>query len=364
MGWMTNLKTRRKLFLALSPLVVMVILATLYASTQSKKIDTSYSDLIDRDVKTLGSLSIARAHANRIGFFLYEEINEPNPDKRVQIDGELDKIYADFEGRIADALRQSPERAPEIRAFSVLFDKAESDVRPVRIAALAGNSEKALNLLRGEVATDLARVRQSAIDLVDELQRSVNQQSDGLTAKTHHAIVITWLVIGLGLAVSWATAAFIVESQVVRKLLSMRVSIEDLAHGRLDKVIPCLEQTDEIGAMSRALSTLRDGAREREIQHWVKSEVSGTMERLQAVEDFAAFSNRLFSCLSGSIPLLYGALYVTDESHARVARVGGFALSTPDEALEFGLGEGLVGQAAVERGLWSSRQTRVIKSLF
>ncbi len=76
------------------PLVVMVVLATLYSTNQSKKIDASYSELIDRDVKTLASLSVARAHANRIALFLYEEITEPSPDGRLSIDLELDKIYA------------------------------------------------------------------------------------------------------------------------------------------------------------------------------------------------------------------------------------------------------------------------------
>src|SRR5277367_2661227 len=207
MGWLTNLKIRRKLFLALIPLVVMVIVATLYSSTEIKKIDAMYSVLIERDAKTLQSLSEARSLTSRIGLFLYEESTESNPDKRVQVDGELDKIYADFEGRIADALRQSPERAPEIRAFSALFDKAVSDSRPVRVAAVAGNSEKAMNLLHGGVEADWAKTRQSAIDLVDEVRKSVDRQSDDLTAKSHRAILITWLVIGLGLAISWAIAA-------------------------------------------------------------------------------------------------------------------------------------------------------------
>ncbi|HZD47483.1 MAG TPA: response regulator, partial [Silvibacterium sp.] len=81
----------------------------------------------------------------------------------------------------------------------------------------------------------------------------------------------------------------------------------------------------------------------------VKSEAAGTMERLQSAEDFAAFASRLFSRLSEIIPLLYGALYLTDENHTRVTRVGGFALNHPNEILEFAPGEGLVGQAAVER---------------
>ncbi len=349
MGWLTNLKIRRKLFLALTPLVVMVVVGAFYSSTQSREIDAGYSNLISRDAKTLQSLSVTRAHANRIALFLYEEITEPNPDKKVQIDGELDKIYADFEGQMADALRQSPERAPEIKALLALFDKTVSDARPVRAAALAGNSEQALNLLRGKVAGDLARVRQSTIDLVDEVRKSVDQQSDDLTVKTHRAILIKWLVIGLGLVLSWAIAAYVIEAGVVKELSSLRVSIEGLADGQLDQAIPCIKQTNEIGAMGRALSTLRGVAREREVQHWVKSEVSGTVDRLQAADDFAAFSNRLFSRISESIPLLYGALYVADESHTRVTRVGGFALSSPSEAMAFALGEGLVGQAAVER---------------
>jgi signal transduction histidine kinase/CheY-like chemotaxis protein len=349
MSRLRNLKIRKKLLFAVIPLVVMVVVATLYSSNHSKRIDTSYSELINRDVKTLENLSVARAHTNRIGLFLFEEITESDPDKRLSIDGELDKIYADFQTQMAEALRQSPDRAQKIKELSALFDKGVSDARPVRAAALAGNSEKAMNLLRGNVAVDLAQARQSAIDLVEQVRASIDRQSDDLTAKTHHAILITWLVIGLGLALSWAIAAYIVETEVVRELMSMRVSIEGLAAGRLDQEIPYLDQTNEIGAISRALSTLRGVAGEREIQHWVKAAVAGSVERLQSAEDFATFSNRLFSCLSQSVALLYGALYVADESHTRLARVGGFALNNPDETREFALGEGLVGQAAIER---------------
>ena len=148
------------------------------------------------------------------------------------------------------------------------------------------------------------------------MRASVDQQSDDLTAKTHRTIRITWLVIILGLALSWAIAFYIVQTEVVQELWSLRSSIQDLADGRLDQPIPYLDHKNEIGEISRALSTLRGVAREREIQHWVKTEVSSTVEHLQSAEDLAAFSSRLFSCLSQSIALLYGALYVADESRA------------------------------------------------
>src|ERR1700722_13641099 len=102
MALLSNLKIRTKLLLAGLPLALMVVLATLYSSFTIRRIDTQYSDLIDHDVKTLQSLSVARAHANRVGLFLYEEITEPNPDKRAKIDGEQDHIYSDFQTRIAE----------------------------------------------------------------------------------------------------------------------------------------------------------------------------------------------------------------------------------------------------------------------
>jgi signal transduction histidine kinase/CheY-like chemotaxis protein len=349
MALLANQTIRTKLLLAGLPLALMVVLATLYSSVTSKRIDTQYSDMIDHDVKALQNLSVARAHTNRVGLFLYEEITEPDPDRRVKIDGELDKIYADFQTRIAEAMAQSPEHAREIKATTALFDKAMSDARPIRAAALANNTEKALSLIRGDAGAELQQARQAAIGSVDELRASVDRQSDDLTRKSHRAILITWLVVCLGLAATVTFTLSIIQTQVIGELLAVRGSVQALADGRLDQAIPYLDQTNEIGAISRALSTLQGNAQEREIQHWVKAEVSDITEELQSSENFASVGRSLFSRLSKSIPLLYAALYVADESRTRLVRVGGFALDDPDQTREFALGEGLVGQAAVER---------------
>jgi signal transduction histidine kinase/CheY-like chemotaxis protein len=344
-----NMKIQRKLLLAVLPLALMVLLATAYSSFSSKRVDTEYSDLLDHDVETLQNLSIARAHANRVGMFLYEEITDPNPDRKFQIDGELDKLYADYQKQITDALIQSPDHASEIKATAVLFDKAYSDARPIRAAALANNTEKALNLMRGPVDAEFQQARQAAIDLVDELRASVDRQSDNLTRKTNRTILIRWFVICLGLAATLIFTVYIVQTQVICELLNVRGSVQALADGHLDQTIPYLTQTNEIGAISRALSTLQTGARERETQHWVKAEVSGITEQLQSSENFQAVGRCLFTNLSKSVPLFYGALYVVNEGRTRWTRVGGFALDDPDQAREFALGEGLVGQTAVEK---------------
>jgi signal transduction histidine kinase/CheY-like chemotaxis protein len=349
MGFLTNLRLRRKLLVAMIPLALMVVVAGVYSSVESKMIDTWYSVLIGTDVKALRSVGEARAHTNRFGLFLFELADESDPDRRQVIDGQLEEVGADFHTAMTAALKQSPERAEKINAASALFEQAEADARPVRAAALAGDSGKAFNLLRGGVNQELQRARQASIEIIQDLQISIDKRSDDLTSNTHHAILITWLVIGFGLLASWAAAFYIVQTQVADELMSLQGSIQDLADGRLDQNIPLLDRKNEIGEIGRALRTLQLGAREREMQGWVKAEVGATLEALQSAQEYPGFGKALLSRLSQSIPLIYGAFYIADESGKRFSRAYSFANADVGSPSEFALGEGLAGQSAVER---------------
>ncbi len=349
MGIFRNLRLRRKLLIAMVPLVLMVIVAGVYSSFESNTIDARYSALIDNQMEALRNVGEARSHTNRFGLFLYELIDETDPDRRQMIDGELDKLRTDYHTAMTAALKASPERGDRIGAASAAFDEAEAEARPVRAAALAGNSVKASNLMRGGVSQKLEQARQAAIEIVGDLQEYIDQRSDDLTRNTQHAILITWLVIGFGLLASWAAAFYIAETKVVNELVSLQGSIENLAGGQLDHNVPYLDRKNEIGEMGRALRTLQLGAREREMQGWVKTEVGAALEALQSARDYSEFGKALLSRLSQSIPIIYGAFYVADESGQHFERAYAFANTDAGSPKEFALGEGLAGQAAAER---------------
>jgi len=349
MGFLANLRLRSKLLIAMAPLAAMVVVAALYSSIENKWIDNSYSNLIDNDIKTLRSVTAARELTARSGMFLYQLISEPYPDRKQLISGDLDKTQADYQAAIAEALRQSPKRATEIRAAAALYEQAMTDARAARAAALAGNREKAAELMRLGVDLELQQARQAVANIIEEFQIYVDLQSDDLTRKTHRAILFTWLVIVSGLLASWAVGSYIVEAKVVQELLSLHGSIHDLADGKLDQPIPYLDRSNEIGGISRALRTLQRVARERDTQSWVKTEVASTLRRLQVAQDFAGFATALLSRLSESVPLIYGALYIADENRKQFSRAGAFAINDAGSPREFALGEGLAGQAAVER---------------
>jgi signal transduction histidine kinase/CheY-like chemotaxis protein len=349
MGLLANFRIRTKVFVALLPLAVMVIVAALYSSNEMSTIDAWYSSLIGRDVKALQNLTVARALSDRFGQLLYEEIAEPDVDRMRVIDAELDQTAADFHLSVEEGKRESPSLVPAIQSATALFDQAVSDSHPVRAAALVQNNDKAMKLMRESSAPELLKAREALVGLAQEVDRKVDQQSDELTARTIRTIRVTWIVIVLGLAASFIIALSVVQVEVVRVVLSFRTRILDVAEGRLDLPIANLNRPNEIGEMSRALQTLQVAAREREILGWVKAEVAATTERLQSTEDFPAFARILLSRISETLDLLYGAFYLADESHTRFTRVGAFATDVSTEPREFALGEALVGQAAAER---------------
>ena len=349
MGFFTNLRLRRKLLIAMIPLALMVVVAGVYSSFAIKTIDRRYSDLLDNQVEALRHVGEARAHSNRFGLFLYELVDEADPDRRRAIDEELEKIRVNYDAAMAAALKQSPERADKINAATALFDRAETDAHPVRAAALAGDNVKALGLMHGGVIHEIQQARQPTVEIMEDLQKYIDQRSDDLTRETHQAALITWLVIGFGLLASWAAAFFIVETKVVNELLSLQGSIQDLAGGKLNQNIPFLDRKNEIGEIGRALGTLQLGARERETQAWIKAEVGSTLEAVQSAQDYPGFGKALFSRLSQAIPLIYGAFYIADVSRKRFARAYAFALADSAASSDFALGEGLAGQAAAER---------------
>jgi signal transduction histidine kinase/DNA-binding response OmpR family regulator/HPt (histidine-containing phosphotransfer) domain-containing protein len=349
MGVLSNLKIRTKVLLALLPLALMVIVAALYTSTEMEKIDTWYSNLIDRDVKALHSLTAARALNNRFGQLLYEEIAETNLDGMLKLDAQLDQTVTEYHAAMEVAMRGSPGLAPKIGAATALFDQLVVDSRPIRSAALSNDNDRAMKLASGTFRPEMVRDREELEALNAEVQAAVDQESTMLTAKTHRTILVTWIVIALGLAISFSIALFIVQVEVVRVVMWFRSRILDVAAGRLDQPMLNLDRPNEIGEMSRALETLQVVSRERQLQAWLKAEVAATTEQLQQAEDFPQFGAILLSRISNTLDLLYAAFYLADESHTRLTRVAAFAAGIAPEPTEFRAGEGLVGQAAVEK---------------
>jgi signal transduction histidine kinase/DNA-binding response OmpR family regulator/HPt (histidine-containing phosphotransfer) domain-containing protein len=327
----------------------MVIIAALYSSDRMSTIDAQYSSLLDKDVKVLHNLTLAQSHNNKFGLYLYKEIAEVDPDRMRMIDREIEQAVIDFHTALNEAKRLNPDLASEIDASTARFDQAVVHSQPVRAATQAQQNDKAMKLMREVYDPEWSATRRSVMGLQTAAQGRVDRQSAELTTLTIHTIRTNWIVITLGLLISFVIALSIVQVEVVKVVSSFRRRILDVAEGRLDQPVSNLNRPNEIGEMSRALQTLQAAARERETQAWIKAEVATVTQRLQAAADFTTFADALMSRLSENFDLLFGAFYLGDKDHAHFRRMGAFATDVATEPREYAVGEGLVGQAAEER---------------
>ena len=349
MRLLANLKLRKRLFVALAPVAAMVIFAGIYASFESEEIDTWYSWLIDHEIKAVDNVNQARSLNTQFGLYLYRLIVATNLERMQAISQGLDKTHDEYKARMADAARLYPGFEKQIGTASAHFETVALHAIPVREAALDNKKEKAAELMRVGVAAELEEARQEAMAISADMQKAVSQRSADLTLRTHRAVYITWLVIGVGILVTFVLASYQLQGGLIQELLDVRDSIHAIAAGELDRLIPYLERPNEIGEISRSLRTLQSGAKERETHAWVKAEVAATAVRLRAAEDFDTFASAFFSRFSECFPLLYGAFYMADDSQSRLNRVGTFAMDGPADSASIEWGQGLVGQAARER---------------
>jgi len=215
MGILANLKLRRKLLLAMIPLALMVIIAGTYASIEIRSIDNWYTQLVDHEMHSVHQIDIARALNMHYAFYLYRLIVETDPDRMRSLDHDLTASYSDYKAAIAEAIRLTPAHARQISESAALFDKAVLDSQPVRAAALRNESSRAADLMRAGVDDELQQSRQRSIDLADQMQASVQVQSDELTAKSHVVVRRTWLVIIFGILLSIAFASYLLHVDVV-----------------------------------------------------------------------------------------------------------------------------------------------------
>jgi signal transduction histidine kinase/DNA-binding response OmpR family regulator/HPt (histidine-containing phosphotransfer) domain-containing protein len=349
MSLLAKFKIRTKVLIALLPLAIMVIIAALYSSDRMSTIDARYRGLLDKEVKALQNLTLAQAYNNRFGLFLYKEIAELDLDRMRVIDGDIDQTVTDFHATIDEAKRERPDLTSEINAALALFDQEVANSRSVRAATQARQNDKAMKLMREAYDPQWSATRRALMELQQAVHSRVDQHSVELTAGTIRTIRTTWVVITLGLLISFAIALSIVQVEVVKVISAFRSRILDVAQGRLDQPVGNLNRTNEIGDMSRALQALQVAARERETQAWTKAQVAAMTNRLQLAEDSTAFGDALLSRLSENFDLLFGAFYLGDNGHTRFVRIAGFATDVATEPREYALGEGLVGQAAEER---------------
>lgn len=249
----------------------------------------------------------------------------------------------------------SQEAQKHLDAFDFAYDQNKRLVEQIIALLAKGDSyldAEAISLITSEST-------QKSFDSSDALLAELiqTQKKEAATAATEgsdlawNVQVFSFFILAIGLLGS-AWFGKMVSTSIRKPLSELRDSIESLAEGQLDIVVPHTQYQNEIGVMANSVQVLQQGALAMEAQRWIKhtlSEIDANLQKSTSMEDFA---DRLSEQVASVLGMIYAALYVTrhtDHDQKYLLQAGGYACDKNTANQRFTWGEGLVGQAAENR---------------
>ncbi len=352
MRFLERLPLNTRLTMGFACMVMVMVLTGGYSLYNLYVVNQDVQRLYHVDLQAVFHAKDAETRIAQMGRALRQVVLAADEMERDRAKKQLSEAQTRLGAAIAE-LRQRIVRE-EARRLMARFDTDN--------ATYQRNAQHAIQLLEEGSIADLrafisqASFQEVAIKAVESLEAITRlkensaeegaRRSDRLAEQsTQVALALLLAGTGLSLLLGWAIARS-VRGPAHRLVAHM----ENLAAGQLQHEVPHTDYPNELGALARAVHVLQNDARERENERWVKAHLATLSARMQAADSLAELARQFLSDIAPLLCVEQGALFLLDESGQRLVLLQGYAFRA-DEGLHstVALGEGLVGQCAVER---------------
>ncbi len=269
--------------------------------------------------------------------------------------GEIDARRRVAEGKagVEDVLARFAEDPINLGLFNTIDDRMEALVAAERSALDARGHEAEMAARQGNAAmlggTGLAIVLGIGVMLL--ITRRVLRQVGGEPAEIAAA---TEQIAQGNLEVNpggeTGIAASIAQMSATMKAVARQANV--IASGDYSAEIVPRSNKDELGIALRAMNTaLRTAHEEGTTRDWLRTGLARLNEAMRGDPEILSLASKVISEIAGYLDAQLGALYVArDGASPKLALMGSYAYTRRKNlSHEFGLGEGLVGQAALEK---------------
>ncbi|BDA15686.1 hypothetical protein KAM339_042270 [Aeromonas caviae] len=347
-----RLALRHKLMIGFAVLLALALALGVQSLRTQAKLAQDLDRLYSQDLVGALHLHEARVQLPHIQQSLRKAIGSNDPEIRL----EALKQQQDAQQSLHEALalaRPTLWRAENLVNLSDLDLQLERHQqlgdKALQLAA-QGHQAQAQALLNGDefekidgradvMLTHMAQIKEAALrDLVIQIKAYANQSS-----------LLTYALLSGGLALA-LILAWLVSKSIRNPLERVRHAVDQLAAGQLDQPIPHTDLHNETGDLARAIATLQIEARQLELQRQVKAQVSLLQVDLQQAETPQELAQVFFAHMAPSLGTCQGGLYSLQQGSSSLRLLGGYANDPAHPlAAEVALGEGLLGQCAIDR---------------
>ncbi|MEH2463759.1 response regulator [Nostoc sp.] len=251
--------------------------------------------------------------------------DNPNQQRRLDI---LQPLIANKLAELKETIDLRQNQSFEASQKVVLTDQGKQVMGEIRKVILAMENEENL-LLK---------------------QRS--QRAQAASKKTLASIIYSIPLFSLILAL----IGFILTRHISVPLKRVSESAEKLADGNLSVSLPDSDRQDEIGVLTRTFNqmivNLRNTTQKNDEQKWLKSNLAEFTQMLQGHRNLESVSRLILSNLASLVGASQGVFYFMDsiDDEPVLKLLSSYAYKERKNlANQFRLGEGLVGQSALEK---------------
>ncbi|NMG42510.1 response regulator [Aromatoleum toluvorans] len=341
-----------KLVLGFAGLMLVVGGISLQSIYNQNVVNAELRDLYEKELLGVSHVKEARIQFAQMGHALRQAILPQTPAERDR----AYRLLAESESRLRQELDDASKlfHREDNRAQLARFDErfARYKVGIARIVELQQKGEL-IDALGAVAAPDFQLAGETAGDTLVSITRVMEEEALEAARHADRRLVeikrTTYALIGGGSALALLLGA-LVGTSIRRPTQRLRAVVEEISAGRFEQSVPHTEYPNELGELARAIEVLRVEARKVETQRWLKAHLAAISGDLQTSASTAELAHKLLSNLAPVLKLGHAAFYRHDEAAQRLVLLAGYALREPAEPVpQFALGQGLVGQCALER---------------
>ncbi|EME72002.1 Signal transduction histidine kinase [Paramagnetospirillum caucaseum] len=342
---------RAKLLAGFAIVLLLTVLLGLAGLYNQSVLNTGFQRLYENELRSISGLKDARIELAWMGRAVRQAILAPDAAERERAAAQLAEAEAglrrELEAIRLHALDEESRRNlirfdGQFRAFKGSVDQA--------MLLLRRNGAEAAAFVSTRDFQHIAAAADTALRMAaDHKEERARIEAAGAAQAAERGMLLTLGLLAGAVAAS-LLAGGMVSLSIRRPIDRLSEVVGQLATGRLELEVPGTDLPNEVGALARSIDVLRADSRQMEEQRWVKTHLAAISAELQTTADPAELVRTLFSMLAPLLKLGQAAFYLLDGEGKRLHLLGGYA-HRERKSLEQGLeiGEGLVGQCALER---------------
>lgn len=360
------MKFRTKLYLGFGTIIVLLIMFSVIVFQQLSVMNQNMHGVVDDSYAKVKLTSAINADINILTIELNEALLDTDASVLQNRFKTIERYRYNLKSDMNELVRlvgtqpESKELFGKIEYLYNLFYQSNNDAIDL---LKSGKKELAIQLHNNETEQIRIQLFQSLIDLKQaqevNMDRSLQHSSNTYANTVRYILILVGLTILIGIAV--AVSVFRSLTGSLSQIVSVMNHAARSERTRLPRIQ--IQTNDELGSITEAynqMATALETIATKEEQHnlllqrqsWHKSKIAEIMAHYQSLQDIDQLADMFITEAAAAIGASYGVFYLKEENvlmSPRLVKLAAYAGDREDIGVRsFAMGEGLVGQCALE----------------